>query len=192
MCVHVWLPEGFCNMRTVPDVGSSETGVISNCEPPNVGAENQILAWAFSLQPLVTEFSPPQTMEQVLTWSGGTWAGGPPHEWLQPLFGGCNQRALGWGPGRRGCASELDWWPGPSIVWCNAPWQLRHSHSTWWRRCGHSLRQTKRDTGWQWTWAARMFGMTLWLLPFVVDHILTVLCVKQKLSKNGKIKKLTK
>lgn len=31
--------------------------------------------------------------------------------------------------------------------------------------------------------------MTLWLLPFAADHILRALCVKQKLSKNGKIRK---
>lgn len=35
--------------------------------------------------------------------------------------------------------------------------------------------------------------MTLWLLLSAADRILTALCVKQKLSKNGKIrKKLTK
>lgn len=119
------------------------------------------------------------------TWWGDRPAGAPPPSWPLYLGASCTQRARGWGPAGPGSAAEPGWWPAHGAEWCSVPSRLRHSRSTWWRRCGRSPARKALCTGWLWRWAGdRCCETTWWLLPSAAGRTPRVLCVTPALSVN--------
>lgn len=117
------------------------------------------------------------------TWLVGRSAGAPLLSWLLYLVVSYTQTALGWDPGGPGSVWELGWWLGHGAVWYSDLWLLRHSHSTWWKRCGHSPAQREPGTDWQWTWAGGCCCVMTWLQPLsAADHIPIALYGMQGLS----------